>query len=185
VIRYYITDRKPLGSVEALLNAMRLNLERGVDLIQIREKDLNTRDLVNLVRRALALPNLHGTAILVNSRFDVAFACGAAGVHLPADSPSPAEFRSIMPAGFRISVSCHTIAEVRRAEREGADFVVFGPVFQTGDKTALGLEALADAARTASLPILALGGISEETAPACVAAGAAGIAGISMFQTGM
>jgi len=179
MIRCHITDRN--------LRGVERSLAEGVDWVQVRDKELLARDLLDLVRRVLALPNPAGTKILVNTRMDVALAAGAAGLHLPAGSIPPSRWRSIAPPGFLIGVSCHTVDEVRAAEAEGADYVLFGPVFaplsKASDLPPRGLSGLAEAARVVKIPVLALGGITRQNAEECVLAGAAGIAAISLFET--
>ncbi len=186
MIRCYITNSQCLAA-ESLLDAIARNLAAGIEWIQIREKDLSARALFELVDAALKLPNPHGSKILVNSRADVALASSAAGVHLPSGSP-PARFwrRPGFLVDFLIGVSCHSVEDVRQAEAEGADYVVFGPVFPPRSKTARaeprGLEGLRHAAAAVRIPVLALGGVTRENSDACLSAGAAGVAGISLFQ---
>jgi thiamine-phosphate pyrophosphorylase len=181
MLRYYITDRKAAGGISALLDCIARAAREGVERIQIREKDLSARDLLDLARRAVEVALPCGTKVLINSRVDIALAAGANGVHFPSGSIAPREMRRITPAGFLIGVSTHTLGELRAAEAEGADFAVFGPVF-TAKPRPVGLEALRAAARAVTLPVLALGGVTEANSAECMAAGAAGVAGISMFQ---
>lgn len=186
MIRCHITDRKQVGGLGPLLECIRRNLDLGFDIIQIREKDLSASELLQFVRQVCRLPNPANTRILVNDRIDIAMAGGAHGVHLPAGAIAPSRIRSIVPAGFAIGVSCHDVPELRRAEDEGADFAVFSPVFGPLSKSSflppVGLDGLQAATSRVTIPVLALGGITIENAPLCEKVGAAGVAGITMFQ---
>ena len=162
----------------------------GINLIQIREKKLHARVLFELTKRAVELAAGTSTRILVNDRADIAAGAGAAGVHLPTRSLDAATIRKTFGADFLVGVSTHSLAEARAARDGGADFAVFGPIFETASKTEygppIGLENLKNAARQlASFPLLALGGVSLETAGDCLRAGASGIAGISLFSNSL
>jgi len=195
----YITDRRALGP-RPLLPAIQEALEAGIDLIQIREKDLPTPELWRLVDAAVeaarGVGNGAGGAtagggarIVVNDRLDIALAAGAQGVHLGGRSMRPGQVRAVIPAAepaFWVGVSCHSSADVLAAEIAGADYAMLGPIFETPSKLSygppLGLSILKEAVRQRRIPVLALGGITPERVRACLQAGAAGIAGISIFQ---
>lgn len=203
MLLYYITDRSQFAGDErtrrhALLQKIAAAACAGVDVIQLREKDLSTHDLQELTiaalrtireRSAPATGNRPvATALLINSRTDVALACGANGVHLRADDISASEAHSIWSLSGNstpplISVSCHSPADTARAAIEGADLAVFAPVFEKRNSPSdpAGLDALREACRQKTR-VLALGGITLQNAPGCIEAGAAGIAGIRLFQ---
>ena len=189
-LTYYITDRKQLPGGEtqqlaALREKVRAAFSAGVDYVQVREKDLQGRALAALVEQLASLPRPGGTRLLVNDRVDVAAACGADGTHLPADSLPPAAVRNRYPSKFLIGKSCHSSSEVEEATAAGADHVLVAPVFDTASKPGMqpmGLAAFAAICRRSTIPVLALGGVEESNARACLDAGAAGVAGIRLFQ---
>ncbi len=208
---YYITDRKAFASDEPtrrrrLLEKITEAAYAEIDYIQLREKDLTTRELESLAREAVRVihvarrlapsPNPLAPALLINSRTDVAMAASADGVHLRSEDITAGEVREIWkkygphaparvsPRTPLIAVSCHSPAEATRAAAEGATFAVFAPVFEKedlpGTKPA-GLSQLSEACK-ASIPVLALGGVTLENAKSCLDAEAAGIAAIRLFQ---
>jgi thiamine-phosphate pyrophosphorylase len=206
---YYITDRTAFADDEPtrrrrLLEKIAEAARAGVDYIQLREKDLSTRDLELLAHEAVTLLSQLRTghkslptALLINHRTDVALATGADGIHLRADDISPQEVstiwtkcgagtpaRELSPRRPVIAVSCHSVAEVTQAASQAATFAVFAPVFEKKDSAnskPAGLAALCEACK-AEIPVLALGGITLSNAHSCLEAGAAGIAAIRLFQ---
>jgi thiamine-phosphate pyrophosphorylase len=182
---YYITARKQLHGV-SLISVIRRILDWGVDFIQIREKDLNDRTLFDLTCKVVSLVRGSECRILVNGRADIALAAGAHGVHLPSTGLQVRDIRKWLPENFLIGTSVHTIGEIRRASAQGADYFLMGHIFPTKSKEAygspVGLDALRKACATATAPVLGLGGISPERIHSVLDAGAAGIAGITLFQ---
>ncbi len=221
---YYITDRAAFPGDEStrslrLLDKIAEAASHGVDYVQLREKDLPARDLESLAREAMSIIHQlrtenperrkdrgkqRRTALLINSRTDVAMAVAANGVHLPAGDVSPEEVRDAWKCGAGvpfdmlragsaqelsphdplITVSCHSPQEVFQAAASHATFAVFAPVFEKKDSPAthpVGLDALREACR-AEIPVLALGGVTLQNAEPCLRAGAAGIAAIRLFQ---
>ncbi len=184
-----VTDRRALapdarttrGEVRALEEWLEDAVAARIDLIQIRERDLDAALLRALAAR-LVMRSTPATRVVVNDRADVAIAAGAAGVHLRADGPPPGRVRALHAGAWIVgrSVHSHTAA----AAAGGADYVLFGTVFATGSKPgrpAAGIDALGDAIRSSPVPVLAVGGITPAGAAACAARGAAGVAAIGLF----
>jgi thiamine-phosphate pyrophosphorylase len=206
---YFITDRTQFPGDEsarrrALLAKIAHAAGAGVDYIQLREKDLSSRELEALAREAVAVVRESSslrtenrelrTRLLINSRTDIAIAAGADGVHLRAEDISPEDVRRIVGKAanhdplttnhFYVAVSCHSRGDVDRAHALGADFAVFAPVFEKRDRPGTqpaGLAALREACRS-KIPVFALGGVTLANTASCLEAGAAGIAAIRLFQ---
>jgi thiamine-phosphate pyrophosphorylase len=172
-----------------LLEKIELAARAGVDWIHIREKDLSGRELVSLAQKALEVAPLP-CRILINDRLDVASAVHAGGVHLTEQSIPVAEaskfLRNRGVRSFLVGASTHSLPSAEAAAQAGADYLVFGPVFSTPSKAgygpAQGIERLAEICQRVSIPVLAIGGVTQDNAGACAAAGAAGIAAIRLFQ---
>ncbi len=175
---YLITDRAaasrpPADVVEECLAA-------GLRAVQLREKDLEARELLALADTLREATQRHGARLIVNDRTDVALAARADGVQRTHASLPVAALREITPAGFLVGASVHSEAEARHATAQGADFVVFGPIYDTPSKRRYGppqgLAALEAVARAVDRPVLAIGGLTPERVAEALAAGAAGVA---------
>jgi thiamine-phosphate pyrophosphorylase len=182
---YLVTDRRQAHG-RPLADVVHAALDGGVDGVQLREKDLLGAELLRLATALRELTARYDAALLVNDRIDVALAAGADGVHLPRDGfPVPAA-RALLGARRLIAVSTHAPAEVTAAAAEGADFVVFGPVYATASKAAFGpprgTEDLARACAASTIPVLAIGGITAGRTAAVRAAGASGVAVVSAIM---
>ena len=171
------TQQRPLSSV------LQETLLAGTKFIQLREKDLKTRQLLSLAQDILTHAHQHSAFMLINDRVDIAKAIGADGVHLRSDSLPVRQTRQILGPQAIIGKSTHTMDEVLAAQTDGADFLVLGPIFDTPSKRnygpPLGLTALKTACQQCTLPIYAIGGITPERIPAAKEAGAYGVAVIS------
>jgi thiamine-phosphate pyrophosphorylase len=182
---YYITDRRQLSGI-SLMRCIRRALDWGIDFIQIREKDLHERALFELTCRVVSMARGTNCRILVNGRADIALAAGAHGVHLPSAGLSIPDIRPWIPADFLIGVSVHALREIRQACAQNADYLLLGHVFPTESKSSygssLGLDFLKKACMASSVPVFGLGGMRPEYITSVLEAGAAGIAGISLFQ---
>jgi thiamine-phosphate pyrophosphorylase len=204
LLLYYITDRTAFPGDEPsrrrrLLDKISEAASAGIDCIQLREKDLSTRDLESLAGEAMQIIARERlpTALLINSRTDVALAAKAAGIHLRSTDVTPQEVRAVWekcgagtlarelsPRSLMISVSCHSPAEVAQAAANQATLSVFAPVFEkqhSPHATPAGLDKLREACR-APIRVLALGGVTPQNAHSCLEAGAAGVAAIRLFQ---
>lgn len=175
MIRYYVTDRTQGNILASAERAIR----NGVNMIQVREKDLPTIELLDLVRQIRDLAAKTGTQVLVNDRLDVALAAEVEGVHLPSNG-IPAD--RVRPLVKVLGVSTHSVTEAVAASNAKADFIVFGPVFDSPGKRAVGLEPLKEVTSRVNIPVLAIGGITPDNFTDVLNAGAAGVAGIRLFQ---
>ena len=189
-----VTDRRRYRArtdqdrIERLIEDAARAARAGVDLIQVRERGLDDRTLLALVRRIGTACAGSRAILLVNGRSDIALAAAAGGVHLPASSPSASRVREIVPSGFVIGRSVHRAAEARAGEQTGgSDYLIFGTVYPSAGKPAghpsSGPEALRRVCHAVRLPVLAIGGVVPARAHEIAAAGAAGIAAIGMFVT--
>jgi thiamine-phosphate diphosphorylase len=186
-----VTDRRRLAPDARTVRAALVELDglideaiaAGVDLVQVRERDLDVAVLVPFVRGVVARAAGTMTRVVVNDRADVAVVAGAAGVHVRSDGPPIERLRPLAPAdGWIIGRSCHAGDSASAAA--GADYVLFGTVFSTVSKpgaAAAGIDALARWCRATAVPVVAIGGLTPPRAEACAAAGAAGAAAIGAF----
>lgn len=183
---YYITDRKQLGSL-SLTESIRRNLASGIDIIQIREKDLDDRRLYELTSRVVGMARKFDCKIILNGRADIALAAGAHGVHLPSAGLKPTDLRTWIPKEFLVGVSVHSLREANAAVQQGADYLLLGPIYKTESKlpygAPLGIECLKKACVRIPIPVFGLGGINPGKVVAVLRSGAAGVAGISLFQS--
>ena len=200
----YVTDRRNLSAdpvatadpFAAILQRIDALASAGIDLIQIREKDLDEKQCGSLVDKAIHSARSHHrkrqsfTAVMVNHYVSIAITAKAFGVHLTENSVPIPDAIEIAAAHMRqdlwVGKSCHSLEGATVASREGADYLFFGPVFPTPSKGPFGppqgLDRLAEVCRSVPIPVLAIGGVTLENIPNCLAAGASGVAAIRLFQ---
>jgi thiamine-phosphate pyrophosphorylase len=187
-----VTDRRRLTTPDApleearrcLLAQARHAVAARLDLIQLRERDLEAADLAAIARELVAATRGSATRLVVNDRLDVALACGADGVHLRADSITIAAVRRLAPRGFLVGRSVHRVDDA--AEAGDADYLIAGTVFASQSKPSmralLSIEGLRAIVSSVAVPVLAIGGITADRCDEVAAAGAAGVAAIEMFM---
>ena len=179
-----VTDRSLCGGADGLVAAVEAAVQGGADAVQLREKDLPPEDLLPLARR-LRQATLGRALLLVNGSLDVALAVEADGVHLPASALSVWRPREAVPVdgqGFLVGRSVHSLEAARRAEAEGADYLVAGPVYETRShpgREPAGLSLIEGITRRVRVPVLAIGGVNAGRVDEVVRAGASGVAVIS------
>lgn len=173
-----ITDRTRCKGRD-LLEIVRTAAAAGLPALQLREKDLSPRDLWEWAHRLKDILTPYGTRLLINDRPDIARSIGAFGVHLPEQGVPVKVARTVMGPESLIGVSVHSLGTALRAADEGADYVLFGAVYNTPGKVGQGLRALSQVCHNVSLPVLAIGGIKPEHVSQCLDAGAVGVAVVS------
>jgi thiamine-phosphate pyrophosphorylase len=174
---YLVTNRK-LCAPAGLAQKISLACRAGIRAVQLREKNLPGRELYQQAQRLRQVTRETGTRLLINDRADIALACGADGIHCPENGLPPDTAKQLLPGGL-VGASAHSLEAAIRAQLSGADFVLFGPVFETPAKKKFGppqgLGALAAVVKQVSLPVFAIGGISPDNAFLCIRNGAAGV----------
>ncbi|MEZ0323051.1 MAG: thiamine phosphate synthase [Hydrogenothermaceae bacterium] len=176
---YFITDRKKFK--KPFLDQIKVVLDKGVRLIQIREKDLPDDELYRLVENTLEIAKGYDVKIFINSRVDVAVLLGLYGVHLPEKS-LPIKSVKHKFSNLVIGKSCHTIEEAVKAQEESADYIFFSPVFEVeGKGKPVGLDGLRELVKKVTIPVYALGGINKMNIKEVLDTGVYGVAGIRMF----
>ncbi|MBI4714854.1 MAG: thiamine phosphate synthase [Nitrospirae bacterium] len=178
---YLITDR--LRGRGAIMESVEQALQGGIRAVQLREKDLPVRDLLDLARALRRLTHTFGAKLFINDRLDAALSVGADGVHLGRKGIPASVVRRVAGSSFLIGVSTHSMAEAEEAEREGADFITFGPIYDTPSKrefgSPLGMEPLVQVVRRVRLPVFAIGGIGPSQVREVLLSGVSGVAVIS------
>jgi thiamine-phosphate pyrophosphorylase len=184
---YLVTDRRSTGGRD-LVESVEEALQGGITCVQVREKDLNGRDLLRLASDMRAVTREYGARLFINDRVDVAVLSDADGVHLGQAGMPAAAARKIASANMLIGVSAHGLSEAMGAERDGADFITLGPIYATPSKaqwgSPLGVGVLKEARRALKIPIYAIGGINEARVEEAIRAGADGVALISAVLGG-
>jgi thiamine-phosphate pyrophosphorylase len=187
-----VTDRRRLAGADTtldearrcLVSQARFAVEAGIELLQVRERDLEAAAVASIVSDLLRVTHGTRTRLVVNDRLDIALACGADGVHLRSDSIAPAVARRIAPAGFLVGRSVHSVEDAVHVA--AADYVIAGTVFPTRAKPTsqpiLGVDGLAAIVRSVDAPVLAIGGMTEANVADVARAGAAGCAAIGLFM---
>ncbi len=177
---YLITDRKLITDHSSLVTAVKKALKGGIRAVQLREKDMGTRDLLQLAYKMRRLTKEHKATLFINDRFDIALAVGADGVHLTQSSIPVAMVRESVKKKLLIGVSTHSMKEARDAEKGGADFITFGPVYSTPSKLKygkpVGIDALKQVIRKIKIPVFAIGGINGSRINVIRNTGAQGVA---------
>jgi thiamine-phosphate pyrophosphorylase len=181
-----VTDRTQAGG-RSFPSLIRQAVSAGLPAVQLRERDLSTRELLPLVQEVQSITALQGIPLIVNDRVDLMMALNLEGVHLRSDSLPSLPVRQLIGPRRLMGVSTHSVEDVRRANQSGADYVVFGPIFGTPSKRSfgppLGLDLLADVCRQSSIPVIAIGGITCERVRDVRQAGAHGVAVIGALLT--
>ena len=174
-----VTDRHRTHG-RSLPSVLQQAVEAGLPAIQLRERGLSTSELLQLAQEIRSITSPRAVPLIINDRVDLMLALNLDGVHLRANSLPVADVRRMAGADRLIGLSTHSLAEVRQANRDGADYVVFGPIFDTPSKrqfgSPVGLEQLAEACRLSAIPVFAIGGVTGASAPDVLRAGSHGIA---------